>query len=129
MATGGARTAGRAARRRARRARIVALAAGAALAVTVAAPAQTRSFGLADGGRIELTPVERMTCPELARKLSEIDATGYRGANPEPHDARDRPLLAYETAVSVRYYGACTEGEGRGLAPSSVFRDGLWSDE
>ncbi|MFO7855833.1 MAG: hypothetical protein R6V44_11545 [Paracoccaceae bacterium] len=98
------------------------------LAVAAAGPAAAEDgerFETSTGAAIVLTPVVSMTCEGLARKLGEIDATGYRGARPEPASRQDRRLLDYETAVSMRYYSTCVAMSDRPVAPSSVFRGGF----
>ncbi|HKK37447.1 MAG TPA: hypothetical protein VJ994_14225 [Paracoccaceae bacterium] len=98
------------------------------LAVVAACPAAAEEgerFETSTGVSILLTPVVSMSCDGLARKLGEIDATGYRGARPEPASRRDHRLFDYETAVSMRYYTTCVDMSARPVAPSSVFRGGF----
>lgn len=98
------------------------------LAVAAACPAaagEDERFETSTGASVVLTRVASMSCDGLLRKLGEIDATGYRGARPEPASREDRRLLDYETAVSMRYYNTCVAMSERPIAPSSVFRGGF----
>ncbi|MAS42364.1 hypothetical protein SAMN05444336_102316 [Albimonas donghaensis] len=84
----------------------VALAILAAAAATPALAAQ-ETFVTSAGKRVTLTPARQMGCGAMARKIEEIDSTGYRGRNPQPIDPADQRLFKYETAVSNRYYSRC----------------------
>jgi hypothetical protein len=64
----------------------------------------------ATGQEVVLQPVSGMDCDALLAKIMEIDETGYRGRRPAPPRSRDRRLLAYEQAVSTRYYTRCSGG-------------------
>jgi len=76
-------------------------------AATAPDAALAEAFIASTGDEIELAPPEGMSCRALSRKLSEIDATGYRGARPRPRDPRDHELFLYELRVSKRFYASC----------------------
>lgn len=110
-----------------------------ALAIAVAlvwlgAPPQAsaqagRDFTATTGHVVTMIPVDDLDCRGLARKLAEIDATGYRGQRPRPADRRDRLLFDYEKQVSRRYYSRCVSGHapesGETTRTRDVFRKGF----
>lgn len=88
-----------------------------------------RDFTATTGHVVTMTPVDDLDCRGLARKLAEIDATGYRGQRPRPADRRDRLLFDYEKQVSRRYYSRCITGQapdaGETARARDVFRKGF----
>lgn len=82
------------------------------------------AFTTSAGKRVVLTPAREMGCGAMARKIEEIDATGYRGRNPQPIDPADQRLFKYETAVSNRYYSRCRIVGPAGTA-TEVLRSGF----
>lgn len=95
------------------------------LAMLSAHLAAAEPFTTSQGATVERTAPASLDCPGLARKLAEIDATGYRGARPTPADRRDRPLFDYETMVSIRYYSTCAELKAGAMPSVNVFRGGF----
>ncbi|MEM1314940.1 MAG: hypothetical protein AAGI51_10325 [Pseudomonadota bacterium] len=94
-----------------------------AAAPTSAPAASARSLQLSTGHVIVMPPAEEMDCPALARKLDEIDRTGYRGRSPRPAAAADMPLLRYENEISNRYYSQCMRlQESGGARRNALFQ-------
>lgn len=102
----------------------MALALLAMLAQSVAAPAAGKRFSTADGVEVTLDSVASMDCGALRAKLDEIDATGYRGQSPTPHDAADQPLFIYEHKVARALYTRCAR-DMSGSEVSGVLRRGF----
>lgn len=79
---------------------------------------------LSDGRAIETPPVSEMDCDTLSAKLSEIDATGYRGVSPTPRNPADRPLLAYEEEAATVFYQNCVVRALGRDTPRDLFNKG-----
>ncbi|MEM6440517.1 MAG: hypothetical protein AAF763_12585 [Pseudomonadota bacterium] len=101
-----------------------------ALAAVAAGPADAAAEDapiarLSTGHEIVMQPARSLDCRALAAKLAEIDATGYRGARPEPRNPADMPLLLYENRVSNQYYSRCMRMQERAPDGDHLFRGGF----
>lgn len=109
----------------ARRARgLIVLALLAIFAAASDVAAKTSRFVTSTGVTVALDSVSGMKCGALRAKLDEIDATGYRGQSPTPHDAADQPLFIYEHKVARALYTRCAR-DMSGSEVSGVLRRGL----
>ncbi len=81
-------------------------------------------FTTSSGAQVQLDSVSDMECGALSRKLDEIDATGYRGQSPTPHDPGDQPLFIYEHKVARALYTRCAR-DMSGNEVSNVLRRGF----
>jgi hypothetical protein len=94
------------------------------LATAPAVHADAPRFAAADGATIKLDSVSGMKCGALRSKLNEIDATGYRGQSPTPHNQADQPLFIYEHKVARALYTRCAR-DMSGSEVSRVLRRGF----
>lgn len=98
-----------------------------AAVVAAASPdarAAPETYETSAGKHVVIVPAREMGCGAMARKIEEIDATGYRGRNPQPIDPADQRLFKYETSVSNRYYSRCRIVGPAGTA-TDVLRSGF----
>lgn len=102
----------------------MALALLAILVMAGAAAAGPTAFTTSDGVAVQLDSVAKMECGALRDKLDEIDATGYRGQSPTPHDSADQPLFIYEHKVARALYTRCAR-DMSGSEVSGVLRRGF----
>jgi hypothetical protein len=86
--------------------------------------AAEQSHTTAEGVVIAMPDLVTLDCGAMRAVLDEIDATGYRGAMPEPDHPADKPLLDYENRLSERYYAVCLKRQVEHRQSSEAFVHG-----
>jgi hypothetical protein len=105
------------------------------LAIGIAAPLsaegarETRSFTTRDGVEVMMPPVPDMSCDDIAAKLDEIDATGYRHGAPQSSDMASMLLINYENLLSMNFFRRCLKARTEAAAPHAAFGDGFTQSE
>jgi hypothetical protein len=79
------------------------------------------TFRTAAGVEVPTPALAGLDCAEMRRVLAALDASGYRGASPQPIDMADIALLEYENRLSAVFYQTCVEEPALAARPETAF--------
>lgn len=105
----------------------VAAVCGVVAVVAAAVPllADQQAHRTAQGVAVETPAIAGLDCMTMRAVLDAIDVSGYRGVQPEPHDAADQALLEYENRLSSHFYATCVRALTNSQQYSTAFTHGF----